>query len=128
MEYSMFAKNSRLTHTVGLIGTTGKLVIGTVDMDGLTDPDVGVLAEVPFANPAFTVADGVMSAANLPRTTEAIATGVAAKVEIRSGTDQVILKNFTLGVPGDVAEVIINAYEISTGQTVQITIASITHG
>jgi hypothetical protein len=128
MDYSMFAKNSRLTHTVGLIGAAGKLVIGTVDMDGLVDADNGVLVEVPLANPPFTVADGVMSVASLPRTTEAIATGVAAKVEIRAGDDTVIMNNWTLGVPGDVAEVIINAFEISTGQTVQITIGSVTHG
>ena len=128
MDYTMFAKNSRLTHTVGLIGAAGKMVIGTAGMDGLTDPDIGVLAEIPLANPPFTVADGVMTAGTLPRTTEALATGVAANVEIRAGDDTVILNNFTLGIPGDVAEVIINAYEISTGQTVQITIGSITHG
>lgn len=130
MDYSMFAKTSRLNHTVGLIGATGKLVIGTAAMDGLVDPDVGVLVEVPFANPAFTVTDDVMATANLPRTIEASATGIAARVEIRSVDDQVIINNFVLGLPGDeaTAEVIINAYEISAGQTVQITVGTITHG
>jgi hypothetical protein len=129
MDYTLFAKNSRLTHTVGLIGTAGKMVIGTAAMDGLTDPDTGVLVEVPLANPAFLVADGAMDVNSLPRTTTATGTGIAAKVEIRAGDDTVIMNNFDLGVTGDPdAEVIINALEISTGQTVQITIGTINHG
>ena len=129
MDYTLFAKNSRLTHTVGLIGATGKMVIGTSAMDGEVDPDAGVLVEVPFSNPSFLVAGGAMDVNDLPRTITATGTGVAAKVEIRAGDDQVIMNNFALGITGDPdAEVIINALEISTGQTVQITLGTINHG
>lgn len=124
LNYSTAVKNARLTTTVGLIGATGKLVIGTSELNG----GDGVLAEVPFSNPAFNVADGAMTVNALPRTTDAVGTGVAAKVEFRDGSGTVIADGLTIGLPESGAEVILNALEISTGQTVQITIGTITHG
>lgn len=124
LNYSTAVKNARLQTTVDLIGTAGKLVIGTDALAGA----VGVLAEVPFSNPAFNVADGAMSVNSLPRTTDAVGTGVAAKVEFRDNAGTVIADGLTIGLPESGAEVILNALEISTGQTVQITIGTITHG
>lgn len=124
INYSTAVKNARMNTTVGLIGASGTLVIGTSALTGAT----GVLAKVPFANPAFTVAGGVMTVATLPRTVAASGTGTAAKVEIRDGSDTVIASGLTIGLAGSGADVIINAMAISTGQTVQVTLGTITHG
>lgn len=125
VNYTTAVKNARLQTTVDLIGATGKLVIGTAALAGGA---TGVLAEVPFDNPSFTVDAGAMEVNNPPRTVLAAATGVAAKVEIRSGDGTIIADGLTIGLPASGADVIINALEISAGQTVQVTIGTITHG
>lgn len=122
--YSETVKNARLAAVVAAIGASGKLVIGDSTLSGAT----GVLAEVPFANPAFNVSAGAMTTNALPRTVDAAATGVANKVEIRDGSDTVIVDGMTIGLPGSGMDVIINALEMSAGQTVQITVGTITHG
>lgn len=122
--YSTAAKNARMAAVVGLIGAGGTLTIGTSALAGAT----GVLAQVPLANPAFTVAGGVMTVGAVPRTVEAVGTGVADKVEVRASNGTVIISGLTVGLPGSGAEVIINALEVSTGQTIQVTVGTITHG
>lgn len=124
LNYSTAVKNARLAATVAEIGATGQLVIGTSALAGAT----GVLARVPFDNPSFNVSAGAMTVNNPPRTVLAIDTGIADKVEIRDGSDVVIADGLTIGTTGSGADVIINATNISTGQTVQITIGTITHG
>lgn len=129
MDYTTPIKNGRMAYTNTQIGATGYLAVGTDTMDGLTDPDAGVLVRVPFSNPAFTIAAGVMSANALPLSTEAEGTGIAAKAEIRAGDDTVIANNMDVGLITDPdVDVHINALEVSTGQLVQITIGNITHG
>ena len=125
VNYTTAVKNARLAATVALIGATGDLVIGTAALAGGAG---GILARIPFDNPSFNVAGGVMTANNLPRTFIAAATGVAAKVEIRDSANVVIANGLAIGVTGSGADVIINALEISAGQTVQITVGTITHG
>lgn len=124
LNYSTAVKNARMATTVAEIGSGGQLVIGDNTLNGA----VGVLARVPFDDPAFTVAGGVMTVNNPPRTVNAEGTGVASKVEIRTAANVVIADGLTIGLPASGEDVIINALEISTGQTVQITIGSITHG
>lgn len=126
--YTDELKNIRLQAVVDRIGAGGQLVLGTSDLDATVDPLVGVLARVPFDTPAFIVANAAMTANNVPRTVFAEATGIAAKVEIRDASDVLIFDGLTLGTIGSGAEVIINALEISTGQTVQITLGTINHG
>ena len=75
--YSETVKNARLAAVVAAIGASGKLVIGDSTLSGAT----GVLAEVPFANPAFNVSAGAMTTNALPRTVDAAATGVAVAVQ-----------------------------------------------
>ena len=124
LNYTNAVKDARMMATVGLIGSAGQLVIGTSALSGAT----GVLVRVPFDDPAFTVSNGVMTISNPPRTVIAVGTGIAGKVEIRDGSDTVIASGLTVGLPASGAEVIINALEISTGQTVQVTVGTITHG
>lgn len=122
LNYSNAVKDARLGAVVTAIGSAGELVIGTSALSGST----GVLVRIPFDNPAFNVSNGVMSANNLPLTTTATGTGTAAKAEIRDGLDTVIASGMTVGTSG--TDVIINAVEISAGQTVQVTVGDITHG
>lgn len=121
LNYSTAVKNSRLTAVSTAIGTAGKLVIGTSALSGAT----GVLAEIPFANPAFNVSAGAMTVNSLPRTVVATGVGVAAKAEFRDSTGVVIASGLTVGLSG--TDVIINATSISVGQTVQCTVGTITH-
>jgi|GEM_PF-1738541 len=124
VNYSIAVKNARLQTTSDLIGG-GSLVIGTSDLAGGA---TGILARVPFSDPPFVVSNGEMTVNNPPRTIIASATGIAAKVEIRSAADTVIANGLTIGLPDSGADVILNALEVSSGQTVQITIGTITHG
>lgn len=121
LNYSTTVKNARLQAVVDAIGTAGVLVIGTSALSGAT----GVLASIPFANPAFNVAGGAMTVNSLPRTVVATGAGTAAKAEFRNNAGTVIASGLTVGLSG--TDVIINALSISVGQTVQCTVGTITH-
>jgi hypothetical protein len=120
--YSEAVKNSRLQAVVDAIGAAGVLVIGTSALSGAT----GVLVSIPLATASFTVASGAMSLTDLPRTATASATGIAAKAEIRTSGGTVVMSGLTVGISG--TDVIINSTAISSGQTVQATVGTITHG
>lgn len=121
LNYSTAVKNARLQAVVDAIGSAGVLVIGTSSLAGST----GVLASIPFANPAFNVSAGAMTVNSLPRTITATGAGTAAKAEIRNSGGTVIASGLTVGTSG--TDVIINALSISVGQTVQATMGTITH-
>lgn len=122
LNYSTAVKNARLQAVVDAIGAAGELVIGTAALAGT---GTGVLARVPFANPSFTVAGGVMTAGALPRTITAIAAGTAAKAEFRHTDGTVVVSGLTVGTAA--TDIIINATAVSVGQTVQLTVGTITH-
>lgn len=121
--YSNTIKTARSAVVITAIGTAGVLVIGT---SALAGTGTGVLAEIPFANPAFSNSNGVMTMASPPRTVNAIGAGTAAKAEIRDSGGTVIMNGLTVGVGGSGADVIINATSITVGQSVQATVGTIT--
>lgn len=121
--YSTTVKNTRLAAVVTALGSTATLAIGT---SGLAGGAGGLLVNVPLANPAATVAGGVLTLAGVPRTATAVGTGVAAKAELRDGAGTVIASGLTVGTSG--TDIIINAIDVSAGQTVQVTVGTITHG
>lgn len=121
--YSTTVKNARLQAVVDALGEAGTIVIGTAALAGGT----GRLALVPMDDTSFTITNGVMTLNNVPRTVVAIATGIAAKAEFRaSDGTTVVVSGLTVGTSE--ADIIINATAISTGQTVQVTAGTITHG
>lgn len=120
--YNTALKNTRLQAVVTALGNNAELVIGTSALAGGT----GILVRIPLAATAATVAGGVLTIAGVPRTADATGTGVAAKAELRDGTDNVVVSGLTVGTSD--ANVIINAVEVSTGQVVQLTAGTITHG
>lgn len=118
--YTQAVKNSRLSAVVTAIGTTGVLEIGTAGM-------ASVLATINLANPAGTVASGVLTFSGFPRTdTAADNSGTAAAARIRTatgGTD--IVTGLTVGTSA--SDIILDSVNITAGQTVTINSASITH-
>lgn len=121
--YSNAVKNSRLQAVVDALGSGGNLIIGTSALSGGA---TGVLATVPLADPPFNINTGVMTLNSLPRTAIASATGTANKAELRDSGGTVIASGLTVGLSG--TDIIINALAVSTGQTVQVTTGTITHG
>lgn len=123
MNYSTATKNARLNAVVTQIGATGVLEIGTTGMGT-------VLATIPLANPAGTVASSVLTFSGMPVSdTSADNTGTAAEARIRTasgGSD--VVTGLTVGLSGSGANVILDSVNISIGQLVIINSASITHG
>lgn len=118
--YSTAVRNTRLSAVVTAIGTTGVLEIGTTGMGT-------VLATIPLGNPAGTVSDGVLTFTMPQSDTNADATGTAAEARIRTssgGTD--IITGLTVGTSG--ANINLSSLGITTGDTVTINSATITHG
>lgn len=131
--YSSTVKTSRLTRTQELIhsktaaAATGsaldaQLVIGTSALSGAT----GVLATVTLPNAGITVSGSVLTLVASTQSATASATGTAALAEIRNNAGTTIVSGLTVGTSG--TDVTINSTAISSGQTVNVTAATITHG
>lgn len=117
--YTVAVKNARLSAVVAQIGSTGVLEIGTAGM-------ATILATITLNATAGTAATGVLTFSGFPKSDTADATGVAAAARIRTapgGTD--IVTGLTVGTSG--ADIILDSVNITTGQTVTINSASITH-
>ena len=102
--------------------TAGFLVIGTSALSGVT----GVLATITLSATPGTVSGSVFTLSGTPLSATATGTGTAALAEFRNTAGTVIVSGLTVGTSG--TDIIINATAISTGQTVQITSGTITHG
>ena len=118
--YTTAVKNSRLDAVVTQIGSAGVLEIGTTSMGT-------VLATIALGNPAGTTSGGILTFSGFPRSdTSADATGTAAAARIRTasgGTD--IITGLTVGTSA--SDINLDSISITTGQTVTITSATITH-
>jgi hypothetical protein len=77
-----------------------------------------------LANPVGTVSGAVLTI-TLPSAVNATATGTAAKASIRTSADVDIVTGLVCGVGS--GEVQLNSLSITSGQSVNITAASITH-
>lgn len=119
--YTTAVKNARLDAVTTAIGTTGVLEIGTTAM-------ASILATIALGNPAAAAASGgVLTLSGFPRSdTSADNTGTAAAARIRTasgGTD--ILTGLTVGLSG--SDINLDSLSITTGQTVTLNSATITH-
>lgn len=102
--------------------TAGKLVIGTSALSGAT----GVLATITLSATPGTVSGSVFTLSGTPLSATASDTGTAAKAEFRNNADAVVVSGLTVGTSA--TDIIINSTSISSGQTVQVTSGTITHG
>jgi len=118
--YTTAVKNARLDAVVTQIGSAGVLEIGTTSMGT-------VLATIVLGNPAGTTSGGILTFSGFPRSdTSADATGTAAAARIRTasgGTD--IITGLTVGTSA--SDINLDSVSITTGQTVTINSATITH-
>ncbi len=131
--YATAVKTDRLSNVVDRIGSktyvvgsgagsVGSLVIGTSGLSGAT----GVLATIALQNPCGTVSGAVMTLAGVPLSVAASATGTAALAELRNNAGTVIVSGLTVGTAA--TDIIISSVSITSGQTVQVTAGTITHG
>jgi hypothetical protein len=119
--YTTAVKNARLDAVTTAIGTTGVLEIGTTGM-------ASILATIALGNPAAAAAaSGVLTLSGFPRSdTSADNTGTAAAARIRTasgGTD--IVTGLTVGLSA--SDINLDSLSITTGQTVTLNSATITH-
>jgi hypothetical protein len=102
---------------------TGTLVIGDNTLSGAT----GVLATFTVTTAVTSgVAGSVLTIPFSASSVTAGATGTASKAEIRNNAGTVIVGGLTVGTSG--TDVTLNSTSITSGQTVQITSATLTHG
>mgnify|MGYP003404800925 CR=1 FL=1 len=120
--YTNAVKIARMAAVVSQAGASAVLEIGTTGMGA-------VLATINLGNPIAGAATGagVLTLSGFPRSdTSADATGTAAAARIRTatgGTD--IITGLTVGLSA--ADVILDSVSITSGQTVTLSSATITH-
>src|SRR5262245_18800392 len=105
--------------------TQGKLVIGTSSLSGAT----GVLATILLITAPFTVSGSgtvVATLQGVPLSVAATASGTAAKAELRTSADVVIVSGLSVGTSG--SDINLTSTAITSGQTVTVTSGTITHG
>ena len=118
--YTNAVKIARMAAVVSQAGASAVLEIGTTGMGA-------VLATINLGNPIAGAATGagVLTLSGFPRSdTSADATGTAAAARIRAGgTD--IITGLTVGLSG--ADINLDSLSITSGQTVTLSSATITH-
>lgn len=122
--YSSGLKDTRMTAVVTAIDAdvgAGTLEIGTTGM-------ASVLAVLTLADPCGTVSGGVLTFDTTPALEDSSAnnTGTAAEARIKDNSGDIIISGLTVGTSG--ANINLNKVAINTGDVVQITSATITHG
>lgn len=120
--YSNTAKTNRMTavrDTIDGGAGAGVLQIGTAGM-------ATVLAEFTLNDPSGTVSGSVLTFSGFPKSdTSANATGTAAAARIRDSSSNDVVTGLTVGTSA--ADIILDSVSITTGQTVTLNSASITH-
>ena len=118
--YNAALKDTRMNAVVTAIdaGTSfGVLEIGTAGFSTS-------LVSITLQKPSFTEASGVITAAGVPLSGTASATGTAA-ARIKDSSGTIVVSGLTVGTSG--TDVILNSTSITTGQTVTLTSGTITH-
>lgn len=120
--YSNTAKTNRMTavrDTIDGGAGAGVLQIGTTGM-------ATVLAEFTLNDPSGTVSGSVLTLSGFPKSdTSANATGTAAAARIRDSSGNDVITGLTVGTSA--TDIILDSVSITTGQTVTLNSASITH-
>lgn len=120
--YSNTAKSNRMTavrDTIDGGAGAGVLQIGTTGM-------ATVLAEFTLNDPCGTVSGSVLTLSGFPKSdTSANATGTAAAARIRDSSGVDVITGLTVGTTA--SDIILDSVSITTGQTVTLNSASLTH-
>lgn len=120
--YSTATKTARMNAVVAQIdagAAAGKLEIGTAGM-------ATVLATFTLNDPCGTVSGAVLTLSGFPKSdTAADNTGTAAAARIRDSNNVDIITGLTVGLSG--TDIVLDSVNFTTGQTVTINSATITH-
>ena len=120
--YTNAVKVARMAAVVTAAGSTAVLEIGTTGM-------ASILATITLGNPIAGAATGagVLTLSGFPRSdTSADNTGTAAAARIRKDTGATeIYTGLTVGTSG--TDIVLDSVSITTGQTVTLNSAVITH-
>lgn len=121
--YTTAVKNARLDAVAAQIdggAGAGTLQIGTSGMGT-------VLATITLNDPcASAAASGVLTFSGFPKSdSSADGTGTAAEARIRDSNSTNVITGLTVGTSG--TDIILDSTSITTGQTVTINSATITH-
>lgn len=122
--YSPTAIDYRLNGVVSAIdsgGGNGSLVLLA---------DSTVISTVSLSRPCGTVSGGILTFTGTLLDPSAAATGVVNNAQIRNSLGVVMISDLSIGIPGQVADVImfngLSNTRISSGQAVQVLAAQIT--
>lgn len=84
------------------------------------------LVDIPLANPSGVVS-GDTYTLTVPVEAAATGTGTAASAQILDGDGVVVVDGLTVGVTGSGADIILDALAVTTGITVRLVSAVVTH-
>jgi hypothetical protein len=119
--YTTAVKTARMTAVRDAIDggpAAGYIEIGTTGM-------ASVLATIPLSDPCGSVTDGVLTL-DMPKSdTSADAGGTAAAARIRTSAATDVVTGLTVGTSG--SDINLDSVSITSGQTVTLTSATITH-
>lgn len=121
VNYSATAKSNRMTAVRDTIdaGTAGGVLqIGTTGMGT-------VLASFTLNDPSGTVSGSVLTLSGFPKSATASASGTAAAARIRDSSGNDVITGLTVGTSG--SDINLDSTNISSGQTVTINSATLTH-
>jgi hypothetical protein len=120
--YTTAVKNARLDAVVAQIDAgagAGVLQIGTTGM-------ASILAEITLNDPSGTSSGGVLTFSGFPKSdTSANNSGTAAAARIRDSNGVDIITGLSVGITA--SDINLDSVSITSGQTVTITSATITH-
>jgi len=121
VNYANALKDARMNAVITAIDAqsgNGYLEIGTSGM-------ATVLVQINFQKPSFTEASQAITMAGAPKSGTASASGTAAAARIKDSAGTVQISGLTVGTSG--TDIVLNSTAISSGQTVTISSAVITH-
>ena len=121
VNYSTAVANSRLT--VSRDAIDGGPAAGVLKI--YTAAYALLLATITMSDPCGTVAARVLTFAGMPKSTAAGNTGTAAIARFEDSTGTMVAEGLTVGTAG--TDIIIDNTSINSGQTVNLTAATITH-
>jgi len=120
VSYATALKSTRMNAVISAIDVNASPAFIEV-MTGAS----AVLVSITLSDPSFTESGGVITMAGAPKSGVATGSGTAALARIKDGGGNIIVSGLTVGTSG--ADINLNSTSITTGQTVTLSSATITH-
>ena len=118
--YSNTVKDNRMTQVLNAIDGGGA---GYIEI--CSDAYASVLATITLSDPCGSVSAGVLTLTMPKSDTNADNTGTAAIARIKDSTGTICVSGLTVGTSG--TDIVLTSTAITTGDTVTLTAATLTH-